>query len=219
LKEIKDFFQEQSKTIYSQSFQQVLKRLETSFQNFFRRCKNKDKKAGFPRFRSKDMFKSIVFPQSDLHGFGVKLLPNNKVNIFGVGEVKVEWHRPFQGRCKQVILKREHNKFYIILSCDEVPNNILPKNWKHDSNRSWSKLFHYYGYWNTIQISKNHTRLQKKNLLTNLKSSLQSSKALIIERKPIQHLNKCYEKDIKSKKRLSSQNYSQISKRKRCNHY
>jgi putative transposase len=127
LKEVKKFFQEQTKTIYSQSFQQVLIRLETSFQNFFRRCKNKDKKAGFPRFRSKDMFKSIVFPQSDLHGFGVKLLENNKVNIFGVGEVKVEWHRPFQGRCKQVILKREHNKFYLILSCDEVPNNILPK--------------------------------------------------------------------------------------------
>ncbi len=46
------------------------------------------------------------------------------------GEIKVKWHRPFQGRCKQVHLKKESGKFYIILSCDDVPTKILEKTGK-----------------------------------------------------------------------------------------
>jgi putative transposase len=128
LKEIKEEFKDQTKYIYSQTLQQVLKRLDTSYQNFFRRVKQKAREAGFPRYKSGDRFNSIVFPQSNLQGFGVKLSKNNNLNIFGIpGEVLVDWHRPFQGRCKQVILKRQSNKFYVIISCDDVPLNLLPK--------------------------------------------------------------------------------------------
>jgi putative transposase len=193
LKEIKDFFQFQTKTIYSQSFQQVLKRLEVSFQNFFRRCKNKDKKAGFPRFRSKDMFKSIVFPQSDLHGNGVKLLENNKVDIFGVGEVKVEWHRPFQGRCKQVILKREHNKFYLILSCDEVPNNILPKTNKTIAIDLGLNSFITTDDGTTFHHPKPY-KTSKEKLAYKSQKLAAKQQGSNNRKKAKQQLNKCYEK-------------------------
>ena len=131
LPDIKKEFAEQTLSIYSQVLQQVLKRLDGSYKSFFRRVKEKADKVGFPRYKSQDRFRSIVFPQSDLKGFGVKLLENGKLKIFGIPEeVKVKWHRPFQGRCKQVMLIKQADKFYIALSCDEVPLEPLAKTGK-----------------------------------------------------------------------------------------
>lgn len=128
LPEIKKEFAEQTQSIYSQSLQQVLKRLDRSYQNFFRRVKQKSDKVGFPRFKSADRFRSIVFPQADLKTGGIKLLASKKLSIFGLpGEVKIKWHRPFQGRCKQITLLKQGDKFYIIMSCDEVPLEPLAK--------------------------------------------------------------------------------------------
>jgi putative transposase len=126
LPSIKNEFAEQTHSIYSQTLQQVLKKLDQSYKNFFRRVKEKSSKAGFPRYKSADRFKTLVFPQSDLTGFGVKLLDNKKLSIFGIpGEIKVKWHRPFKGRCKLVMITKQANKFYIVLSCDEVPKELL----------------------------------------------------------------------------------------------
>jgi len=131
LPEIKKEFAGQTLSIYSQTLQQVLKRLDQSYQNFFRRVEEGASKAGFPRYKSSDRFRSIVFPQSDLQGFGVKLLANKRLQVFGIpGEVKVKWHRPFQGRCKQVMIVKQANKFYLVLSCNNVPSEHLAKTGK-----------------------------------------------------------------------------------------
>ena len=128
LKEIKVEFIEQTKTIYSQNLQQVLKTVDIAYQNFFRRVKSKANKVGFPRFKPIDRFNSITFPQCDMKTGGIKLLPNNKLKIFGIpGEVKIKLHRPFQGRCKTVTIKKQSDKFYIILSCEDVPSEHLTK--------------------------------------------------------------------------------------------
>src|SRR5208282_2189182 len=122
LPEIKKEFASQTLSIYSQTLQQVLKRLDRSYQSFFRRVKEGADQSGFPRYKSSDRYRSIVFPQSDLNSGGVRLLANQKLQVFGIpGEVKVKWHRPFQGRCKQVMIVKRADKFYVILSCDEVP--------------------------------------------------------------------------------------------------
>ena len=73
LLEIKQNFPEQIATIYSQSFQSILKRFDRAYQNFFRRIKQGEI-PGFPKYKSIDRMKSICFPQSDLTNFGVKLL-------------------------------------------------------------------------------------------------------------------------------------------------
>ena len=131
LPEIKIEFAEQTQTIYSQSLQQVLKRLDGSYQNFFRRVKAGADKVGFPRYRSSDRFRSLVFPQADLKSGGVKLLENGKLQVSKLpGELKVKWHRPFQGRCKQVIIKKQGDKFYLVLSCDDVPQELIAKTGK-----------------------------------------------------------------------------------------
>ena len=134
LKDIKQMFSDQTDLIYSQTLQATLKRLDNSYKNFFKRVKAGASKAGFPRFKNADRFRSILFPQSDLNGFGVKLLENGKLKIYGVeGDVDIVLHRPLQGRCKNVVIKKQGDKFFLIASCDDVPLNILPATGKTSS--------------------------------------------------------------------------------------
>ena len=129
--EIKAIFKEEISPIYSQTLQSVLKTLDTAYENFFRKIKLGLKKPGFPRFKGKNRFKSILFPQSDLTGFGVKRLENNKIQVYGIpGEIKVKWHRQYEGIVKTVAIKKSNNKYYLIVSCDNVPLKILPKTGK-----------------------------------------------------------------------------------------
>ena len=133
LKQIKEKHPEKVKNLHSQTLQHVLKRLDLAYENFFRRIKAKKsgEAFGFPRFKTENSFKSICFPQCDLKTGGVKKLNNNKLKIKGLtGEVKVEWHRLPEGQCKQVIIKKHSDKFYIILSCDAVPAKHLPETYK-----------------------------------------------------------------------------------------
>jgi len=146
LPETKEIFPEQSKTVYSQSYQNVLKRLDNAYKSFFERLKKrreqeaiekangikedkkkKKKKLGFPRFKSEDRYKSICFPQSNLNGNGVRLNSNNKLEIYGVpGEVKIKLHRSFEGNCKTVTIIRKADKYYVSLVCTDIPEEILP---------------------------------------------------------------------------------------------
>ena len=44
-----------------------------------------------------------------------------RVYLQGVGHVKVRAHRAVQGRVKTISLKREGRRWYVVLSCDDVP--------------------------------------------------------------------------------------------------
>ena len=115
--------------IYSQTLQQTLKKLDTSYANFFRRVKNGET-PGFPRFKSARSFKSILFPQGNLMGAaGAKILENGNFEFFKIGEIKTIMHRPFEGRCLQVSLKRDGNQYYAIVSCElEKPKALSNSN-------------------------------------------------------------------------------------------
>jgi len=55
--------------IHSQVLQDVLRRLDKAFQAFFRRVKERNGKAGFPRFRARQRYDSLTYAQS---GFSVR---------------------------------------------------------------------------------------------------------------------------------------------------
>ena len=105
LAEIKLMYPEETKKIYSQTLQQVLKQLDKAFNAFFKGIKS-GRKIGFPRFKSRNRFNSICFPQvaDNLSGIGgIKLLDAKHIKVFGItGNIKIKMHRPFQGRCCQV---------------------------------------------------------------------------------------------------------------------
>jgi len=107
------------------SAQATMRRLDKSFQNFFRRLKTGEK-PGYPRFKARGRFESIEFPK---HGDGIRL-NNNRLRVQHIGNLKVKLHRPVQGTIKTISLKYEGDKWYCIVSCDlgdiQVPKNNKP---------------------------------------------------------------------------------------------
>ena len=51
--------------LYSQTRCEIEFRLLKAYQNFFRRIREGNRKPGFPRFRSRDRYKSITYPQDN----------------------------------------------------------------------------------------------------------------------------------------------------------
>lgn len=145
--EIKKIFDIETKNIFAQVLQSTLKRLDNAYSNFFKRVKS-GKTPGFPRFKNKTSFNSILFPQCDFYSGGIKIAReqkpkfkyhdkteyypvstsiNQKIIIYGItGQVKIKYHRPFEGNCKTISLKREGDLYFIILTCDNVnyPNRL-----------------------------------------------------------------------------------------------
>ncbi|NCO80438.1 IS200/IS605 family element transposase accessory protein TnpB [bacterium] len=110
--------------VYSQTLQDVVRRLDKAFQNFFRRVKkNKNgekQNPGYPRFKGYWRYDSIVYPQS---GFQLK---EDKLNLSKIGNLKIELHRPVEGNVKILTLRRTStNKWYACFSVEI--NKELPK--------------------------------------------------------------------------------------------
>jgi putative transposase len=60
-------------------------------------------------------------------GNGARWLPERRrVYLQGVGQVKVDLHRPVLGRVKTIQIKRQGRRWMLVLSCDDVPTNPLP---------------------------------------------------------------------------------------------
>lgn len=112
---------------YSSS-QDVLRRVDKSFQAFFRRLK-KGGKAGFPRFKSCERYNNLTFPS---YGDGCKLLRNGKLRLQGIGELKIKQHRqmPEGAKIKTVALLRDGNHYYACFTCEILPSPNLPSTGK-----------------------------------------------------------------------------------------
>ncbi len=109
----------------SQVLQDVLERLDKSYQNFFRRVKNGNSKVGFPRFRGRDRYDSFTLKKA-----GWKL-DGKYLSIRNVGRFKLKLSRQIEGGIKTVTIRRESTgKWYACFSCDNVPERVLEKSTK-----------------------------------------------------------------------------------------
>ncbi len=118
--------------VWSFSSQQAtLRRLNKAFAGFFRRVKTAKPgvKPGYPRFKGAGRFDSVQWPKD---GDGARWRPEAKrVYLQGIGQVKVDLHRPVQGRVKTIQIKRAGRRWMLVLSCDDVPTNPLPATGRH----------------------------------------------------------------------------------------
>ncbi|MGX2993072.1 RNA-guided endonuclease InsQ/TnpB family protein [Streptomyces sp. JNUCC 64] len=127
LKDIRAFDPEcQGRWSFS-SQQATLRRLDKAFQAFFRRVRT-GLTPGYPRFKGAGHFDTVTFPKD---GDGCRWDstphdPQTRVRLQGVGHVRVHRHRPVQGRVKTISVKREGDRWYTILVCDNVPAEPLP---------------------------------------------------------------------------------------------
>ena len=116
--EVKNAFPEY-RSIHSQVLQDVARRLDKAYGNFFRRTEEKNNgkniKAGFPRFKSKERYSSITYPQS-----GFRIMDNGHVWLSKLGEVRMFMHRPIIGEIKTLSVKRDTvGDWFITVTADQ----------------------------------------------------------------------------------------------------
>ena len=100
------------KTVHSQVLQNIVDRLDKSFQAFFRRCKAGEK-PGFPRFRGEHRYDSFCYPQS---GF---IVGAEEISLSKIGRIRLKMHRPIVGEIKTCTLKKTVSGAWdIIFSCE-----------------------------------------------------------------------------------------------------
>lgn len=106
--------------IHRHVVQDVLARLDKTYQAFFRRMANGEK-PGFPRFHGKDRYHSFTYKE---YGNGARL-DNGSLVLSKIGRIAVRWSRPIQGTIKTVTISKEADGWYVSFSCAEVPTTPL----------------------------------------------------------------------------------------------
>jgi putative transposase len=107
--------------IHSHVLQDVLVRLDRTYQAFFRRAQ-RGEQAGFPRFKGRERFHSFTFKE---YGSGARL-DNGFLVLAKIGRIAVRWSRPLEGTPKTVSVCREADGWYVAICCAEVPTRPLP---------------------------------------------------------------------------------------------
>ena len=107
--------------VYSQVLQDTQHRVDKAFKGFFRRIKNSEQKVGYPRFKGDGRYRSITYPQ-----FGFGITDNGKLHLAKIGDVKIKFHRPIEGKIKQVTIRRyPTDKWFACFSVEVGPEPLL----------------------------------------------------------------------------------------------
>lgn len=107
------------RSVLARSMEQCLRTLDNAFESFFRRVKAGER-PGYPRFKGKNYFNSIIYNREGYKFRGTKL------HISFIGDLKIKLSRPFEGEIKEIRLRRDGVRWLAILSCDSVPVKPLP---------------------------------------------------------------------------------------------
>ncbi len=123
-------------SIHSHVLQDVLARLDKTYQAFFRRLSNGEK-PGFPRFHGRDRYHSFAYKE---YGNGARL-DNGCLVLSKIGRIAVRWSRPVEGTIKTVTISKEADGWYVAFSCAEVPTEPLPETGKETGIDVGLKVF------------------------------------------------------------------------------
>jgi putative transposase len=120
LKDIRAEFGEYA-AIHSHVLQDMLARLDKTYQAFFRRLA-RGEKAGFPRFKGRARYHSFTYKE---YGNGARL-DNGSLVLAKIGRISVHWSRPLEGTPKTITISHEADGWYVAISCADVPAHPLP---------------------------------------------------------------------------------------------
>ena len=105
----------------------IRNRMLKSYQNFFRRCKENKGKKGFPRFKSRDKYKSIMHIENN----GSFSIEKDRLRVSKIGTMKIIQHRNIEGKIKTLTIKKEGGNYYAIFAA--IKDVEIPK--KEDTNQ------------------------------------------------------------------------------------
>jgi putative transposase len=95
----------EQKQAHSQVLQNVLKRLDRSFENLF-------KGFGYPRFKGRNRYCTFTYPQS---GFEIK---DGKLNLSKIGSMRIFQHRKIEGAVKTCTIKKDVDQWLVIFTVE-----------------------------------------------------------------------------------------------------
>ena len=106
------------KEVDSVSIQSALKDLDVAYQNFFRRVKQGDSKAGFPRFKSKKENKKSY--KTKYTNGNIRVL-SNKIKLPKLGLVKCKVSKQIEGRIlNTTISQNPSGKYFVSVCCTDI---------------------------------------------------------------------------------------------------
>src|SRR6202140_5535560 len=115
IKEVRPEF----KRVHAHTLEELMIRPYRSFQNFFRRVQ-KNETPGFPRFKGRNRFNSLVFTPTAFRVQG------HHVAISKVGNIKIKMHRALPEKHGTLFLKQICGSWYACFSCAVAPQVFPP---------------------------------------------------------------------------------------------
>ncbi len=143
--------------IHSHVLQDVLARLDKTYQAFFRRVKA-GQTPGFPRFQGRTRYHSFTYKE---YGNGARL-DNGFLVLSKMGRVAVRWSRPLAGTPKTVTIAKEADGWYVILSCADVPAQPLPPTGRETGIDVGLKVFLITAAGEVVENPRLHQRGEKR---------------------------------------------------------
>lgn len=110
-------------SVYSQVLQNVLRRVDFAYENFYRRLREGREKVGFPKFRKRGQWNSITYTQQK------KPPEGNIIRVPKIGDIKIVYHRPISQKAiiKTLTITREGCKWFACFSYEMVHPHIEPE--------------------------------------------------------------------------------------------
>lgn len=112
LKELHPFLKE----VHAHPLQEALKRVETSFQRYFKDLQE-GKRHGRPRFKGRHFYKSFTFKEWEN---GARF-DGKRLELSKIGRVRIHFHRPIQGQIKTCTIKKRADGWYALFSTQTAP--------------------------------------------------------------------------------------------------
>ncbi|MGH9637639.1 MAG: RNA-guided endonuclease InsQ/TnpB family protein [Candidatus Angelobacter sp.] len=110
--------------LHSHVLQDVLARLDKTYQAFFRRMRA-GQTPGFPRFQGRNRFKSFTYKEFGNGATCDGILDNGFLVLSKIGRVAVRWSRPIEGTPKTITISREADGWYVCIACADAPREPL----------------------------------------------------------------------------------------------
>jgi len=173
--------------LHSHVLQDVLARLDKTYQAFFRRLMNGEK-PGFPRFQGRTRYHSFTYKEV---GNGARL-DTGYLILSKIGRVAVRWSRPLEGTPKTVTISREADGWYAILSCADVPAQPLPATGRETGIDVGLKVFLITAEGEIVENPR-HYRRAEKTLAKAQRRVSRRTKGSKRRRKAVGHLQRAHQ--------------------------
>ncbi|HEX8033811.1 MAG TPA: transposase [Ktedonobacterales bacterium] len=143
--------------VNAQVLQDVILRVDRTFQAFFRRVKNGET-PGYPRFQNRNRYNSFTYPQ---YGGGA-VLDGSVLSLSKIGRIPLRLHRLLEGTPKTVTISREADGWYACISCAEVPMQPLPSTGRETGIDVGLKVFLITSDGEATENPRHHRKAEKQ---------------------------------------------------------